>query len=210
MKKILELLDYLIVQARVHGSTFLKGARPLAERFPQYEIGRGSYGPLRVHSFGDEATLKIGAFCSIGPGVSVLLGGEHRMRNVSMYPFDKKYFPPRSGLVRSHFSKGDVVIGSDVWIGHEALILSGARIGHGAVIGARALVTGEVPPYAVAVGSPARVVKYRFSADVIAQLLEIAWWDWEDSKIEQARPLFLEDDMELFLRFARANQSAAS
>lgn len=88
-------------------------------------------------------------------------------------------------------SKGPISIGNDVWIASHVVIGSGANIGDGAVIGANSVVVGNVPPYAVAVGSPARVVKYRFDERLITQLLEIRWWEWEDERIKQNRELFL-------------------
>lgn len=97
-------------------------------------------------------------------------------------------------------SNGDVIIGNDVWIGSEATIISGVRVGDGAVIGARAVVTGDVPPYAIAAGNPARIVKMRFEEKTIDRLLQIRWWEWEDKRIEKALPLLLSTDIEAFLR----------
>jgi carbonic anhydrase/acetyltransferase-like protein (isoleucine patch superfamily) len=92
------------------------------------------------------------------------------------------------------------MIGHDVWVGVDALILSGVTIGNGAVIAARSVVTKDVPPYAIVAGSPARVVKYRFDEDTIAVLLAIAWWDWPQAKIEEALPLLMSPNLDTFIR----------
>ena len=96
-------------------------------------------------------------------------------------------------------SKGNVSIGHDVWIGTEALILSGVSIGHGAVIAARSVVTKDVPPYAIVAGVPARVIRSRFDPATVASLLRIAWWDWPREKIETALPLLMSDRLDAFL-----------
>ncbi len=103
---------------------------------------------------------------------------------------------------RHAFSKGDVVIGNDVWIGHGATILSGVTIGHGAVIGACAVVTKDVPPYGIVVGTPARLVRKRFSDENIAILLNLRWWDWPEEKIDQARHLLHSGDIAGLVKFS--------
>lgn len=174
----------------------------LAARYPDVPIGRGSYGDLRIQRWRG-TQLTIGAYCSFAEGVRILLGGEHRMDWVTTYPFN--VFNPAARHITGHpRSKGDVVIGSDVWVGTEALILSGVTIGDGAVIGARAVVARDVPPYAVASGNPARVVKYRFSEDIIARLLQVEWWTWDEARIERAIPDLLQGDIEAFLARAES------
>lgn len=109
----------------------------LAGRYPQYRIGSGTYGDINVLEFGEGTTLTIGKFCCFAHGVTILLGGNHRPDWVTMYPFStmNKHFSHFTGHPRS---RGNVVIGNDVWVGREAMILSGVTIGDGAVIGARA------------------------------------------------------------------------
>ncbi len=177
----------------------------LQGRYPQYEIGRGSYGKPQILDWGEGATLKLGAFCSIADGVKIFLGGEHRTDWVTTYPFSVLWKSARqqNGHPRS---KGDVIIGNDVWIGEEAIILSGVRIGDGAVVGARAVVSKDIPPYAVVVGNPARVIKRRFEDEIVAQLLSIQWWLWDDERIEKAIPFLLDDNIEAFLTAATANE----
>jgi len=198
MKK---LVQYSWGQLRIAVGGFLKQSRELPQRYPEYEIGRGSYGPLQIETFGDDARLKIGAFCSFAKGVTILLGGEHRTEWVSTFPFDRRYFNA-SGVPHSSFARGDVVIGNDVWIGEGALILSGATIGDGAVIAARSVVRGDIPPYAICAGIPARVLKFRFPPDVIRSLLNIQWWHWPDERIRSAIPLLMSGRIEEFCKQA--------
>ena len=170
----------------------------LQERYPQYSIGKGSYGDLEVHDLGEGSILSMGAFCSIAPGVKIFLGGEHRTDWVTTYPFNILWEKGRK-FTGHPKTKGDVIIGNDVWIGSEALILSGVTIGSGAVIGARAVVVSAVPPYAVVAGNPARVVTSRFSGEIIDRLLGMKWWDWDNARIEKALPLLLNAEIESFL-----------
>jgi serine acetyltransferase len=101
-------------------------------------------------------------------------------------------------------TKGDVIIGNDVWLGADSVILSGVTIGDGAAIGARAVVTGNIPPYAIVAGNPARIVKNRFDDETISRLLKIKWWEWEDAKIDKALPMLLNDDIRKFIEFAES------
>lgn len=161
-------------------------------------IGRYSYGTPVVHFGEQEGTeLVIGKFCSIGKNVHVYLGGNHRMDWITMYPFPAK-FDWAKEYREYQVSKGDIKIGNDVWIGADAVILSGVTIGDGAVIGAETVVTKDIPPYAVAVGNPMRIVKYRFEEEKIAKLLEVKWWDWEIEEIEKNISSLLSDDVETF------------
>ena len=180
--------------------------KSLQEQFPQYEIGRGSYSSnLRVLRQKDGATLKIGAFCSIADGVEIFLGGEHRIDWVTTYPFNVKWESARH--IKGHpKTKGNVEIGNDVWIGRGALIFSGVKIADGAVIGARAVVTNDVPPYAIVTGNPAKIVKKRFDEEIIVRLLNLKWWHWEDARICRALPMMLNNDIHFFLEAAERNE----
>ncbi len=165
---------------------------------PDAKIGRWSYGDLTVHSWGEGAKLTVGAFCSIGPGVQVLLGGEHRPDWVTTFPFTALW--PAAAHIAGHpRTKGDVTIGSDVWIGAEAMILSGVTIADGAVIAARSLVADDVGPYSIVAGVPARVIRRRFDAATIERLLAVAWWAWPDEAIDEVLPLMLGADIDAFL-----------
>ncbi len=130
--------------------------------------------------------LVIGKFCAIARGTKfVMNGGNHNMDGISTYPFAifgngwEKVMP---AAMQSPF-RGDTIIGNDVWIGYESLIMPGVKIGNGAVIGARSVVTRDVPPYAVVGGNPARIRKHRFDEHTVQRLEAIAWWDWDAAKI---------------------------
>jgi len=166
----------------------------IREEYPEYEIGRGTYGSPDIHHWNEGASFKIGAFCSIATGVQIFLGGEHRMDWVSTFPFNVLWESARH--IKGHpRTKGDVIIGNDVWLGTEAVIMSGVTIGDGAVIGARALITKDVEPYGIYAGNPARLVRKRFDDATIEQLLELAWWNLADEKIERLLPLILSSDV---------------
>jgi len=129
--------------------------------------------------------LVIGKFCSIARGVKFLMnGGNHTLSSLSTYPFPvfAEEWDETAPVTDAWDNHGDIVIGSDVWIGFEAVILAGVTIGHGAIVGTRALVTRDVPPFAIVGGVPAKTIKYRFNDDTRARLLEVAWWnrspDW--------------------------------
>ncbi|MCB9140020.1 MAG: CatB-related O-acetyltransferase [Caldilineaceae bacterium] len=178
--------------------------RPEAIRtlYPQYEFGDHTYGKPRVYSWASTSTLRVGSFCSIADGVKIFLGGEHRVDWVTTYPFT--LFWKEAQHVEGHpATKGDVTIGNDVWIGMEAVIMSGVTIGDGAVIGSRALVTKDVPPYGIVAGNPAKLIKKRFDEDVVRQLLLIQWWNWEHARIAAALPLLLSDDIGQFIDAVR-------
>ncbi|CZR97616.1 MULTISPECIES: CatB-related O-acetyltransferase [unclassified Clostridioides] len=132
--------------------------------------------------------LIIGKFCSIACNSKFLMtSGNHTMKSQSTYTFP--IFYEEWGLDVCHIkdawdNKGDIVIGNDVWIGYDSIIMSGVHIGDGAIIGTRAVVTNDVPPYSIVGGIPAKVIKKRFSDDTISKLLEIKWWNWPYKKIQ--------------------------
>jgi chloramphenicol O-acetyltransferase type B len=170
----------------------------LDRKFPQYRIGRGSYGDLKVLDFGEGSTLSIGSYCSFAVGAQVFLGGEHRVDWVSTYPFSaiRREFSDIKGHPRT---RGNVVIGNDVWFGREAMVMSGVTIGDGAVIGARALVTKDVPAYAIVAGSPATLVRFRFPPEIVERLLAIAWWNWDAKRVDGAVRHLLSNDIMAFI-----------
>lgn len=176
--------------------------KSLQERFPEYQFGKFTYDThLQVYHWGEGATLRVGAFCSFAPGVQIFLGGNHRLDWVTTYPFNV-FWQAGQGIEGHPSTKGDVIIGNDVWIGWEATILSGVTIGDGAVVGAGAVVAKDIPPYAIAVGNPAQVVRKRFDEATIQRLLKIQWWNWEDAQIEEFIPLLLNSDTAAFLEAA--------
>jgi acetyltransferase-like isoleucine patch superfamily enzyme len=169
-------------------------------RLARYAIGEHSYADeeLEVVSFGEGSMLHIGKYCSIARGVTILLGGEHRPDWVTTYPFSALRADARHHIGHPR-TKGDVVIGHDVWIGTRSLILSGVSIGDGAVLGAGSVVTKDVAPYAIVAGNPARQVRERFSQAQREALLEIAWWNWPEDKVRDAWPLLLSSAIDEFI-----------
>ena len=188
---------------------FPRKSKTIHELYPEYNIGRGTYGKPSIRSLGEGSTLKIGAFCSISKGVQIFLGGEHRTEWVTTYPFNIMW--KAGNMIKGHpRTKGDVIIGNDVWIGTEALILSGVTIGDGAVIAARSVVTRDIPSYTIAGGNPARPIKKRFDENTIQRLLYIRWWDWDDALIESYLPMLLNNDIQAFLQAAETIANTVS
>lgn len=131
--------------------------------------------------------LLVGKFCSIACGAKFLFNSaNHTLSSLSTYPFPiffEEWGLNGRDVAQAWDNKGDIVIGNDVWIGYEAVILAGVTIGDGAVIGARAVVTRDVPPYTIVGGVPAKPIRKRFPQEVVEALLEIRWWDWEEERI---------------------------
>jgi virginiamycin A acetyltransferase len=165
--------------------------RPLV-RHPNIEVGEYTYydGPddalafehdAVLYAFGPERLI-IGRFCAIAAGVRFLMpGANHADLGPSTFPFGI-FGPPWAeqtmDLVLGAPSGGDTVVGHDVWLGYQALVVPGVTIGHGAVVAAGSVVSRDVAPYAVVAGNPARVVRMRFGDDDVARLLRAAWWEW--------------------------------
>lgn len=173
-------------------------------RNPNILVGRYSYysGYYHRHSFDDCARyllpdpgvdrLVIGSFCSIGSGAAFIMAGNqgHRQDWISSFPFFwMPEIPAFAGAANGFLPAGDTVIGNDVWIGSEAIIMPGVKVGDGAVIGTRALVTRDVAPYAIVGGNPAREIRRRFDPPTVDLLLEMRWWDWSEDQLRAAMPL---------------------
>ncbi len=130
--------------------------------------------------------IRIGRFCSIACGARFLMtSANHTMTSLSTFPFPlfRDQWGDSMPVTQAWDNKGDIVVGNDVWVGYEAVILAGVRIGDGAIIGARAVVTKDVPPYAIVGGMPAKTIKMRFPEDTVSQLLSLKWWFWPVEKI---------------------------
>lgn len=131
--------------------------------------------------------LQIGKFCSIACGAKFLFNSaNHTLSSLSTYPFPlffEEWGLEKKGVTKAWDNKGDIVIGNDVWIGYEAVILAGVTIGDGAIIGTRAVDTKDVPPYTIVGGVPAKPIKRRFPEEAISALLEIQWWNWSEERI---------------------------
>ncbi|OEZ01761.1 MULTISPECIES: CatB-related O-acetyltransferase [Stenotrophomonas] len=151
---------------------------PLISQDPRVTVGRFTYGNPQFKVWSDDESVSIGAFCSIADDVVIFGGGEHRSDWVTTFPLRIAFGDAMAGRDGHPASKGPTRIGNDVWIGHGATIISGVTVGDGAIIGARAVVTRDVAPYAVVTGNPATQVKMRFSPEQVDALLRIRWWDW--------------------------------
>ena len=145
--------------------------------------------------------LRIGAFCSIASGVTVALGGNHRTDWITTFPFGHVFVAELggAGIVGHPRSRGDVVIGNDVWIGTNATILSGVTIGDGAVIAANATVVKDIGPYEIWGGNPATLIRKRFADEVVRALLALKWWDMPVDKLREAAPMLSREPTEATL-----------
>jgi acetyltransferase-like isoleucine patch superfamily enzyme len=143
--------------------------------------GEKTYGQPEIVCYDGKSVLSVGRYTSIASNVSILLGANHKRGLITTYP---------RSLINKNVSqeetneRGDVVVGNDVWIGYGATIIGPATIGDGAIIGASALVIGDVPPYAVVGGVPAKVLKYRFQEGEIQKLLSVKWWEKNEKEIK--------------------------
>lgn len=152
-------------------------------------VGKHSYGMLQIQAYGDcNEQLHIGSFVSIAPQVTFLLGGNHQIDTITSFPvysvFNRQQYEPDAQ------SKGPIVIGDEVWIGMGAIIMSGVTVQKGAVIAAGSVVTHSIPPYAIVGGNPARIIKYRFTEEVVNELLKIDLTQYTDSFIREHIDLF--------------------
>ncbi|WP_133965445.1 CatB-related O-acetyltransferase [Eubacterium limosum] len=144
------------------------------------QVGEATYGSLNVLCFNKYYNLYIGNYCSIAPEVTFILSADHYMDRLSTFPFKVKVL----GEKVEGISKGNIYIDDDVWIGYRATIMSGVHVAQGAVIAAGAVVTSDIPPYAIAAGVPAKVIKYRFSKDLIKKLLKIDYGQLKEELIK--------------------------
>ena len=144
--------------------------------------------------------LIIGKFCSIACGAKFLFNSaNHKMTSLSTYTFPlffEEWGLKKENVAQAWDQKGDIMIGNDVWIGYEAVILSGVTIGDGAVIGCRAVVTKDVPPYTIVGGVPAKPIRKRFDEETIKELQKIKWWDWPEEKITEKIQAIQAGDLE--------------
>lgn len=140
--------------------------------------------------------LIIGKFCSIACGAKFLFNSaNHALRSLSNYTFPlffEEWGLNKKNVASAWDNKGDIIIGNDVWIGYEAVIMAGVHIGDEAVIAARAVVTKDVPPYTIVGGTPARKIRMRFEEETIAKLQQIQWWNWPVEKIRRSLPYIME------------------
>jgi len=184
---ILNKLSKKDIQFKIHSQSYNK-AEQLSNAITQGKITIGDYtyidnthGQTKILCFKQSETVVIGKFCSIASNVRIFGGGEHNINLISTYPL-KKFFQSY-GVDPNVISKGPTIIGNDVWIGMNSIILSGVSIGDGAIIGAGSVVTKDVLPYAIVAGNPAKLIRHRFNEKQIEKLLQIQWWNWPLEKI---------------------------
>ncbi|MEH2434599.1 MAG: CatB-related O-acetyltransferase [Nostoc sp.] len=153
---------------------------------PRINVGDYTYFDQHISLaiFTPDDRIEIGKFCSLAKDIIIFAGGNHIMTRVTTFPF--KWLSAEAVPEERYTdaaSKGATIIGHDVWIGYGATILSGVKIGNGAVVGAQAVIASDVPAYAIVVGNPAKIIRYRFKPETVERLLELSWWDWESAKI---------------------------
>lgn len=148
--------------------------------------------------------LKIGRFCSVACGAKfVFTSANHTLRSLSTYTFPiffEEWGLDVKNITKAWDNKGNIIVGNDVWIGYGAVILSGVTVGDGAIIGARAVVTKDVPPYTIVGGVPARQIRKRFDEETIKKLLTLQWWNWDYEKIRKNIPAIQSGDIESLLK----------
>ncbi len=159
--------------------------------------GEGTYGIPDIRCFDQTSKLSVGKFCSIAPEVSILLGANHSLGLITTYP---RSLINKNKTVSDSNDRGDVNIGNDVWVGYRATILGSVNIGDGAIVAAGAMVVNDVPPYSIVGGIPAKIIKYRFEAEIIERLLLLKWWNWDKEKILGAENYLYSKDIESFLK----------
>jgi lipopolysaccharide transport system ATP-binding protein len=165
-----------------------------------YSINRGT-----IIAASEKHKVQIGKFCSIANGVSIILSSAHRADWISTYPFvhlESSFIQVhlKDNIKRNNLSsKGNIIIGNDVWIGQNAIIMSGINIGDGAVIGAGSVVTKNVENYEVVAGNPAKHIKYRFKESEVNALKKIKWWNWPIDKIMDNRSMIESSDIKKFI-----------
>lgn len=191
--RILSYLDKLFLQRRKESLDFhLKSGN--------IKIGKNTYGiPNLNWDKYSKTTISIGAYCSIAENVTLFNGSNHNTNWISTFPF-RIIFDIEGKYKDGHPStKGDIVIGNDVWIASNVTILSGVKIGDGAVIGANSLVVKDIEPYSIYAGNPAKFIKKRFEDNQIQQLLKIKWWNWEEEEIKKAVNLLCSENINEFI-----------
>jgi len=167
---------------------------------PVLKSKKFTYGVLHIHITEQPgqggAACDYGAFCSFGANIRVMVGGHHATNFITTYPFGRIHENVFGTETRTYVNRGDVLIGNDVWIGDNVTIMGGVTIGDGAVIGCNAVVTKDVEPYSIVAGNPGRFIRYRFSKEVIRQLLEIKWWDLPLNIIQEIVPYLMSPNIE--------------
>jgi len=169
-------------------------------------IGKWSYGNPKIYRWNWKNKIYIGNFCSLGPEIKIIIGGNHRTDwvSTSQLPADtfnfEDTFLNAQKIKNYNYSKGDLHIENDVWIGAFSIIFSGVRLGNGSVVAAGSVVTKDVDPYTIVGGNPARFIKKRFTSKQINFLKSSKWWDLDDKKIDLLSKYLLDEKVNLFIK----------
>ncbi|TWI57397.1 acetyltransferase-like isoleucine patch superfamily enzyme [Pseudomonas duriflava] len=209
---LIDSLSQLFKRKKKEPNKLLRNQTRMQGRYPGYQFGVGTYGRPCISDWKEGSTLEIGNYCSIAEGVHFYLGGHHRTDWLSSFPFPA-FIEEAKGVPDFGGTHGDIIVGSDVWLCSQAIILSGVKIGHGAVVAAGSVVTKDVPPYTVVGGNPARVIKKRFNDETCEFLLASRWWEWPESEVRSIAKLLCSSDLEPFKAYCQAriaNGSAGS
>ena len=168
------------------------------------EIGKWSYGSPRIFRWDWKSKLIIGNFCSLGPEIDFYIGGNHRYDWITTSPLPasqfESSFKKAQAIKDFNQSNGDIKIGHDVWIGGKTIILSGVKIGTGAVIAAGSVVVNDVEPYSISGGNPNKLIRKRFDDNTIQKLLESNWWNLSDEQIDDLSVYLLSNNFEVFFK----------
>jgi acetyltransferase-like isoleucine patch superfamily enzyme len=177
----------------------------MIENLHLLKADKGTYFDRNINiiSWSDDYSINVGKYCSIGRDCNFFLHANHRPDWITTSSQLWGLVTPE--IAEMHMSmghpacKGNIIIGNDVWIGAKSTIMSGVKIGHGAIIGSTATVAKDVPPYAIVVGNPSKIIKYRFTKKQIDSLLKIAWWDWTDDRIKTESMDLWSDNIDNFI-----------
>lgn len=169
-------------------------------------IGKWSYGNPKIYRWNWKNKIYIGNFCSLGPEIKIIIGGNHRTDWVSTsqlpadtFNFDDTFLNAQK-IKNYNYSKGDLHIENDVWIGAFSIIFSGVRLGNGSVVAAGSVVTKDIEPYTIVGGNPAKLIKKRFTSKQINFLNSSKWWDLDDKKIDLLSKYLLSEKVDLFIK----------
>ena len=179
-----------------------RSVKEFRKKYPTFHIGENCYGVPVIRHEHENAKVTIAEYCSIARNVQIFLGGNHRTDWISTYPF-QAFFTEAKHIKNMNITKGDVIIGNDVWLCQDCTILSGITIGDGAVVANGAVVTKDVAPYSIVGGNPAKHIRWRFNEETRQALLDSAWWNWPQEEVLKVVDLICSDDMSAYLDYAK-------
>lgn len=177
-----------------------RSAKSFKKKYPHYAMGQNCYGVPKIKHAHPDARLSIGNYCSIASNVEIYLGGNHRIDWITTYPFPH-FFPEATHIKDYEVTNGNVEIGSDVWLCQNSTILSGVKIGHGAIIANGAIVTKDVAAYEIVGGNPAKHIRWRFDEETREILLKSAWWDWPEQELLEIVDILCSNNIAQFIRY---------